>query len=210
MIDYRKKIKHIATITFFVFLFYAVLAVARDRGISITLTEVIQWLMFNDPIIIVGQMWFLFALLYDYLCFAFIEKLNITKCTLYLIPVLFLAYIVLAQVMYIIGFSIPNMYYRNWLIEGLLFFSIGYWIHRRWNIVKLSNTILIICIVICTFLCIAERIILGRDFGVNISTFPQILFIFLFCLKNSEYGKSTLLMKIVICLCFSSRNLEFS
>lgn len=141
-------------------------------------------------------MWFLFALLYDYLCFAIIEKSNTTKYTCYLIPVLCVAYIILAQGMHLVGVFVPNMYYRNWLIEGLLFFSIGYWIHRSWNNVKLSNLTLIAGIVISTIFCVVERILLGRDFGVNISTFPQVVFIFLFCLKNSDYGKSFALMKL--------------
>ena len=111
-VEYFKKIKHIAIITLCTFIFYTILALVFERDISVTSKEVIDWLLFNDPIIIVGQMWFLFALLYVYVVFALIEKLNLTKYTLYIVPVLCLAYISLAQGMHIIGVSVPNHFYR--------------------------------------------------------------------------------------------------
>ena len=194
--NYGKKIKHIGVITLCAFLFYAVLAFVFHAGKPVNADSFVKWIAFNNPVYIVGEMWFLFALLYDYIFFAIIDRLNLNKLTLYLIPVLTIAYIVLAQGMFLAGKTVPNEYYRNWLIEGLPFFAAGYRIHRKQDSLRFSNTILIPGFVVCTLLCLAERALLGRDFGVNILTFPQAAFLFLFCVNNAEKGKGRLITRL--------------
>ena len=41
-------------------------------------------------------------------------------------------------------------------------------------------------LIITTALCVFERKLLGRDFGVNISTFAQVLVLFIYCINNSD------------------------
>ena len=192
IVNYKNKIKHIAIITLFATLFYLIIAVIGGN-ISFSFKGLLFWLVFNQPIIIAGQMWFLFALLYDYILFGLTEKLKLTKYTAYALPVCLVMYIALAQGAHLFGISVPNMIYRNFLVEGLFFFSLGYWIHRKEDKLKFSNKLLIAVLVTTTLLCPVERLIMGRDFGVNIMTFPQVTALFLLCLNNADkFRKSRL------------------
>lgn len=104
-----------------------------------------------------------------------------------LIPVFFVIYIVLAQGMYLCGVSVPVIYYRNFLILGFSFFMLGNWLRRNESMVNkwLTNRILWSLVAVFTVACLGERYLLGRDFGVNISTFPQVVLIFILCMRNS-------------------------
>lgn len=147
--------------------------------------------MFNVPFVIVGQMWFLFALLYDYVIFAFIDFKGMQKAAHKLIPVLILLYILLAQGAHLAGIKVANMYYRNFLIEGLCFFLLGNWMHHAQARIHVDNWILVAVIVIFTLLCPVERLLMGRDFGVNIVTFPQVAAIFLYGIQNPDKFKGS-------------------
>ena len=87
-VNYTKKIKHIGIITLAAFCFYTVLAVLFGTGLKVTAGGIMNWIAFNSPVIIVGQMWFLFALLYDYIVFAAADRSGLTKAALFAIPVL--------------------------------------------------------------------------------------------------------------------------
>lgn len=194
-INFGKKIKHIFWITCGATVLYAVLALLCGDGInSVTVKQIVYWLFFNQPIIIVGQMWFLFALLYDYILFAMIEKLKWQKLSKIYIFIGIGAYIALAQGAYLLDITISNPIYRNFLIEGFSLFSLGYWLHRDEKRFHLSNKILVIMIVVTTLLCPIERLLMGRDFGVNIITFPQVFSIFLYCIHNPQKGKNSWIM----------------
>jgi hypothetical protein len=155
-------------------------------GYSVSVKDLLWWLIFNQPVIIAGQMWFLFALLYDYILFAVAEKLKLYKISAVAIPVGVCVYIILAQGLHLAGIAVPNMVYRNFLIEGFPLFSLGYWIHRKQADIKISNRVLLIILIASTVLCPVERILMGRDFGVNIVTFPQVISLFLLCVNNPE------------------------
>ena len=93
---------------------------------------------------------------------------------------------VLGQGVHLVGVHIPNCIYRNWLIEGLAFFMLGRWIKENKDRVNVSNTLLIIIIAVSTLLCLVERRLMGRDFGVNICTLPQVFALFLYAVKNPD------------------------
>lgn len=196
-----RKIKHILIIIAASTVFYLLFAAAKylflGESISVSGKSVIFFLLFNKPFIIAGQLWFLFSLLYVYILYAITDKLKMQKIAYYLIPVLILVYISLAQGCHIIGVSVANMIYRNFLIEGLAFFMLGHLIHRyRERITeKLSNELLVTVIVLSTLLCIPERYAVGRDFGVNICTFPQVTAIFIFAVRNGNIGQNNILTK---------------
>ena len=188
--DALRKIRHIAQITIFASLFYLLVVVAKHlvlgTQLAFSLGGLCKWLLFNQPIIISGHLWFLYALLYDYVLYALIVRFRFQKLAYWLIPVLFIVYIAMAQGAHLYGLKIPNMYYRNFLIEGLLLFMLGNWLHRNEsNITKLlSDKILLIILAMSIIACLGERLLIGRDFGMNISTLPQVLSLFIFSLKN--------------------------
>lgn len=187
----NKKVQHILKITIWASLFYLVWAVIRDlvwhdRDISLSLGQAVAWLVFNQPVIIGGHIWFLFALLYDYILVSVFDGKKIhNKQYLFGSISLVLLY-VLGQGVHLAGVHIPNYIYRNWLIEGLAFFMLGRWIKENKDKVTFSNTALIIIVVVSSLLCLVERRLVGRDFGVNICTLPQVFALFLYAVKNSE------------------------
>ena len=135
----------------------------------------------------------MFALLYVFALYAIVDKLKLQKAAYYSIPILIIVYIALAQGCHLIGKNIPNMIYRNFLIEGFPLFMFGHLIHKNEEklINRFSNRFLLIVITVSTLLCIAERYVLGRDFGVNICTFPQVSAIFLIAVKNRGWGSNS-------------------
>lgn len=157
---------------------------------------IFAFLVFNQPVVLAGQLWFLFALLYDYILYYFLEKRISISRIYFAIPVLFFLYIVLAQGLHVAGVKVPNYLYRNFLIEGFAFFLFAHYLHSIQDRIHISNFILVIVFAISTIGCIIERKILSRSFGVNICTIPQVASIFIFCIKNPEFGWKTRLGKL--------------
>lgn len=186
-----KRIKKNAVLTFGASLLYIFFAIFQScMGLEISFhigkRSLLVWLIFNEPFIIAGQMWFLFALIYVYILYYFIQKLHLEKIAYMLIPVLIIVYITLAQGMHVAGIFVPNFIYRNFLIEGFPFFMLGNLMHKKEETWKVDNKIILCIIALTTVMCIGERAILGRDFGVNICTFVQVTAIFMYGINNGE------------------------
>ena len=135
-------------------------------------------------------MWFLFALLYDYVLVSVFDRTKIHQKQFVIGLVSMILLFVLGQGFHLLDIRIPvpgfvrgdfgadtsqvahlpNFVYRNWLIEGLAFFLLGRWIKEKKDKVKLSNTVLLVIVGVSTVLCLLERRVMGRDFGVNICT----------------------------------------
>ncbi len=121
--DYLKKIKHIGYITLCASVFYLIVTpLYQKESISISLTSILKLAIFNKPTYLASPLWFLFALLYDYILFALLEKLNLRKLAYLAIPIGFLVHISMAQGLYILGHALPSICYRNFLIYGFPFF----------------------------------------------------------------------------------------
>lgn len=194
---FNKKVKHILKIIVNASLFYLLFV-----GLQSLLFDNINWhlsfeqiyifLLFNVPPIIAGQYWFLFALLYVYILYAIIERFDLFKYAYPFAALMFVVYITLAQGMYIAGYSISSMLYRNFLVEGFAYFMLGHWIHKNQSVVRVSNCALLVTITLTTLLCLLERNLLGRDFGVNVVTIPQVFCLFLYAVKNSHKHKGVI------------------
>lgn len=184
-----RKLKHIGKITFWASVFYLVFVLLQqlffhNQNILISAKDVFNWLVFNQPRIIAGQYWFLFALLYAYIFYWILERLNLRKYACILAAAMFVLYVVLAQGAYLAGYRIPNMVYRNWLVEAFPYFMLGHWIHENQDRINISNRTLITIIIVTTLLCWVERWFMGRDFGVNIVSIPQVFALFVYGVKN--------------------------
>ena len=129
-----RKIKHVGKITLYACVAYILFDVIQyfvfgksvfyfNKGALLNL------LLFNQPFVIAGQYWFLFALLYDYVLFALVLRVHKIKSIYFVATIMIFVYIILAQGMHLAGIKIPNMYYRNFFVEGLCFFTMGNWIH---------------------------------------------------------------------------------
>lgn len=185
----RRKVIHIAKIALYASLFYlgfVLLQYTIFHNINFTMTarQLFNWVVFNEPRVIAGQYWFLFALLYAYVFYGILERFNLRRFAYFLAALMFLVYICLAQGTHLAGLKIPNMAYRNWLVEAFPYFMLGHWIHENQNRIDVSNKALLTIIIVSTLLCWVERWIMGRDFGVNIVTIPQVFALFVYGVKN--------------------------
>ena len=186
-----RKVPHILKIILGACLFYLLFVLAQqfiwhDRDFSVNLIKLRNFILFNRPFIVAGQYWFLFALLYTYLLYAFMERCGLKNYEYHLAALMFVAYFCLAQGAHIIGVNVPNMYYRNWLIEGFAFFMLGHWTHEHRDSIRISNSTLLWIIALSTFMCLPERWVMGRDFGVNICTLPQVFALLVYAIKNPD------------------------
>lgn len=179
----QRKISHIGRIVFWSSLFYFLFAFVLKGTYIVRRHDLFTFGFLNRPLIIVGQLWFLFALLYDYIAFGFIWKCGKIKLFYSISLILFVVYICLAQGAHLYGIKIPNMYYRNWLIEGLSFFFAGHWIHANQERIRVSDKVLVLIVLVSSLLCLVERRIMGRDFGVNIMTLPQVFALFIYAVE---------------------------
>lgn len=198
-INYTNKILHVLKITINACLFYTLFMLIVHLwcgGItwSISLQGLINWIIFNQPAWagVAGQYWFLFALLYVYVFYGILVRLGWLRQAYWLAGAMFVVYVVLAQGMHLAGHHIPNMIYRNWLVEGFAYFMLGHWIHHHQDKLKFNNNILLTIVLVSTLLCWVERYFLGRDFGVNIVTIPQVFCMFLYAVNNPTLHKGTI------------------
>lgn len=210
---FNRKVIHIAKITFWASLFYFVFALAQnwiwhDVSLKVSKSQALIWLFFNEPTVIVGQMWFLFALLYDYILLTILDKVKANKFEYVMGVVMLVLFFFMGQGLYLIGggipvpqfviddysgmvphmennrIPIPNFLYRNFLFEGFAFFMLGRTIRNNKEKLKVSNTVLLIVFFVSTVLCLVERQIMGRDFGVCICSLPQVLALFIYGINN--------------------------
>lgn len=192
----KRKVKRIVKMTIYASVFYLIFALvqwALGQNINpISKRDIILWVLFNRPVIIVGQLWFLLALIYVYLLYYVVQKKNLYKLAYGAIIVLIAIYIFLAQGMHIVGKDMPNFLYRNFLVEGFPLFMLGEWLHKEEKKFNFSNKAIITVIVASTLMCFLERAVMGRDFGINISTFVQVIAIFIYGINNSEKHKGVM------------------
>lgn len=185
----RRKIGHVAKITFYSCLFYLCFKlflhlVFQNQSFILSFQKLVRWMVFNTPPIVAGQYWFLFALLYTYIFFFIIRRFCSNRSLYLLAALMFIIYILLAQGTHLAGIHLPNHLYRNWLVEGYAFFMLGHFLHEYQDRINVNNSTIISIMVVFTILCWFERYILGRDFGVNICTIPQVTAMMLYAIKN--------------------------
>lgn len=188
----KRKVIHILKITIYASLFYILFALLQywiwgDVSLSVTTKDAIVFALLNQMKIIVSQMWFLWALLYVYIIYIWLGGANVYKNNTIIITIVcLLLYICLAQGLHVAGISVPNFIYKNWLVEGLGFFTLGYVLHQYRERIKVNNCVLLVLFFLFTFLSLVERYLLGRDFGVNICSIPQVIVLFLYGVNNPE------------------------
>ena len=187
--DYGRKIRHVLEIALWTTLFYALATPLWSPWEGWPDFKALRnWLLFNKPFYIAGQMWFLFALLYDYALFALIDRKGFRWVPRAAVPAGIAAYVAMAQGAHLAGIRIPNMWYRNFLVEGFSMFSLGYLLRTCAGRIRVSDRLLWTVLAASTLLCPVERFLLGRDFGVNLATFPQVAALFLLCIRNPARG----------------------
>ena len=151
----------------------------------------VRFLLFNQPNIVFEHLWFLFALLYDYALWAFTDRFRLCRVAYLMIPVLLTAYFLLAQGAFFLGIRVPNYFYRNFLVEGFPFFMLGHLIHRKQERIRLTAPVLLCIFAASTLLCLLERALFGRDFGMHFFTVSQVISLFLLGVTKPSFGSGS-------------------
>ncbi|MBQ6099363.1 MAG: acyltransferase [Methanobrevibacter sp.] len=131
-------------------------------------------------------LWFISALLYCYILFYIIRKLNFNINSLYVyIPIFLIGNLLLGELSQFLGLTIDFEIYRNFLFMGLPFFTLGYFIHdNKENVTGvLSNSNLIAIMILSLIFTTIETLVVGKhDLYFGIIIFVVCLFIW--CVKN--------------------------
>ncbi len=200
---YKRKISHVAV------LFLSGLAVYFCFGTAIavvngtftryiaeifTAENIFSFIFFNS-VSVSDFLWFLPALIYVYGVFFLFEKTGKTKKLYILIPVLFLAGVVLREIPEFIG-NVPavfdkSYFCRNWLFVGLPFFMTGHFIRANEEKLtgKFSDLSLIIIMIVSTAESVAADLLHVQK-GVYIGTFFAVTSLFIFALKKEGRVKT--------------------
>ena len=200
---YKRKIKHLVVIfagSFVMYLAYGLLVSVLNNNIGdyishkFSLVALIEFFVFNHPRVM-EALWFLPALCYATLVFFFFEKKGITKKMYFLIPVLFIAGVLLRELPEFID-GMPSLFSkaylcRNWLFVGLPFFMTGHYIRK--NEEKLTTKFSDISLILIMLISTAEAVVadmLHVQKSLYIGTFFAVVALFIFALKKEGKIKS--------------------
>lgn len=200
---YKRKIKHLCTIftgSFLMYLAYDSLTHILNGSLMNYLADkfsfvaLAEFIAFNHPRVM-EALWFLPALVYATVVFFFFEKKGITKKMYFLIPVLFVAGVVLREILEFTE-NPPQIMkeaylYRNWLFVGLPFFMLGHWIKANEEKLqnKFSDASLIVIMLVATAESVAVEL-LHTQKSLYIGTFFAVGALFVFALKKEGSVKT--------------------
>lgn len=188
----KRKAWHIGKITAWATLFYILFGLVRSLlthtfWADFSLYNIIAFLGFNQMFFVVSQVWFLYALLYVYVALIFLNQDWYRRNSCGITIICITLYVLLAQGLHIVGIHAPNFVYKNWLIEGFGFFTLGFVLHQYQDHLKVSNNVLLGIMVLTSVLCVVERYLLGRDFGVNVCSIPQVFALIMYSINNPTF-----------------------
>lgn len=196
---YKRKVRHIAvlflsgTVLYFLFNFTVYVSNGEARlylSELFTAENFIDFLLFNHTYVS-DFLWFLPALIYVYAVFFVFEKKGVTKKLYFLIPVLFLAGVVLREIPEFFENTpdIMDKSYlcRNWLFVGLPFFMLGHFIKANEEnlTAKLSNPVLSVIMVVSTAEAVAADMLHVQK-SLYLGTFFAVFALFVFAVKNED------------------------
>lgn len=99
---------------------------------------------------------------------------------------MFFTLIALAQGAWFMGYKVSPNYYRNGIVEGFAFFMLGQFIHETEGKIVTGNKVLVGIIILSSIFCIVERFLCNRVFVVHLCTYPQVICLFIYAIKNSQ------------------------
>lgn len=131
-----------------------------------------------------GHLWFIQALIYCYILFYILAKLDINANKLYkYVPILLLFCLAFGEFSHLISNPYPLYVNRSFLFTGLPFFVLGYLIHDKEHKLKnISDKFIIYTIILGIFLSALEFLKVGTV-EMYIGTILISTMIFIYCVK---------------------------
>lgn len=161
-------------------LFKEVFSIAHHAIYVPDTNELLKFIVFNeDPF--GWHLWYIGAYLYLLVIVRFINKHNKWTLLFKSIPVLLIVHLALSYA------GVDRIYYRNFLLMGLPFFSIGAYI-RKTNIQPTSTNKSFFCILLFAIASIAEKQLTSLNTEIYVSTIFLSILIFK-CFVNRKQTK---------------------
>lgn len=148
-----------------------------------SISNCIDYIIFNiSPT--AEPLWFIQALIYCYIIFLLMRKMNINHNKLYVfIPILLLGSILIGEISNIMGTHFESMFYRNFLFLGLPFFTLGYLIHEKKEMfTKIKDKYIYCIIILSSCLTIIETVKAGRA-SIYVGMIFLTIMLFVWCVK---------------------------
>lgn len=134
-----------------------------------------------------GVLWFLFSLLYLYIIYAAVLKLDLVKVAYRLILPILLFHLVVRYYFTLKGVTFGGVYFQNWLLNGVPFFFLGHWLHQNHDAVvfRFSNHKLLLICLGGIVLANIEVYFVGY-MSFYFGTILQVVSLFVFALRNPD------------------------
>ena len=134
------------------------------------------------------HLWFILVLICCYILYFILTKFSINPNVLYrYVPILLIACLFIGEFSQRVGLIYPIEYYRNFLLMGLPFFTLGYYIHDKKEVLinNISNFSIVILAIFGFLLTILEVLVVGKS-DLFTGTILFTVFVFLWCVKNPD------------------------
>lgn len=177
-----KKVLFLTAISFFFYFFVNIFVKLYEGSFLIwvntyflNVKSYIYLFVFNwtTPIIGVGSIWYLFAILYVYIIYKSILKHNLHKIFYVLTPVILGIVLIVEYLQFKKVININEVYYRNFLLTGLPFFMLGNMLRanlkNREKYIKYMP-LLIVMTIILLVLTVNEYKVFGTSFSFYLSS----------------------------------------
>ncbi len=149
---------------------------------NLTLKNAAKFILFNRLLFVSWSIWYLFALLYVYLVYILLLKLNLVRFSYRLAPLLLFCNIIIQEVL-----DFPWYVAGNFLFTVLPFFLIGRWVNEKG---AFPSRKLMYCILITsTSMVLFEQFMLGES-ALYIGTIGVALTVFILA-KDDELAENT-------------------
>lgn len=134
-----------------------------------------------------GVLWFLFSLLYLYIVYAAVLKLNWVKIIYRLVLPILLFHLVVRYYFTLKGVTFGGVYFQNWLLNGVPFFFLGHWLHQNYDMVifRFSNRKLLLICLSGIVMANVEAYFVGY-MSFYFGTILQVVSLFILALRNPD------------------------
>ena len=152
----------------------------------LTVSDIIGLIVFNHSVFVTEIMWYFLALLYVYYIVLMAMKWGKLNVLIKSIPICLILNIISGEVM-----NLPWFVAGNFLLTGLPFFLMGYWIRKNDVCMKMSKCNLWVMLILGMCLTLIETTILGNIY-VYIGTIMSAFAVFCLSFKYKMQGQNFL------------------
>lgn len=181
LVKYKARIRRLVKLAFAANIFYLAVFFSFDL---FTFRNFFIFIFFNESPF-AYHLWFIQALLYVYIIYYFLTRLDFDLKRLYkIVPFLLIANLCLGEASNILGVSVPFYYYRNFLFTGLPFFILGYYIHDNINAYGDVSDYVFSTLILLSIICITLETLCAGNAELYVGVIFLSILLFVWCVLN--------------------------